>query len=66
MFFLAQFLQNGLGYGPLRDRPAADAVDGHAFFVAPVAGALVNRVGERPLMVGGLLLQAHRHGLDRR
>ena len=28
------------------------------FVVAPIAGALVNRVGERPLIVGGLFLQA--------
>ena len=28
------------------------------FLVAPLAGALVNRIGERPLIVGGLLLQA--------
>jgi MFS family permease len=28
------------------------------FVVAPVAGNLVNRVGERPLVVAGLLLQA--------
>jgi MFS family permease len=27
------------------------------FIVAPIAGSLVNRVGERPLIVGGLLLQ---------
>ena len=26
--------------------------------MAPLAGALVNRIGERPLIVGGLLLQA--------
>ena len=30
-----------------------------------VAGALVDRFGERPFMVGGLLLQADRDGLDR-
>ena len=28
------------------------------FFVAPVAGTLVDRFGERPFMVGGPLLQA--------
>jgi MFS family permease len=26
--------------------------------VAPFAGKLVNRIGERPLVVGGLILQA--------
>jgi MFS family permease len=28
------------------------------FIVAPLAGALVDKVGERPLIVGGLLMQA--------
>src|SRR5205807_7893905 len=28
------------------------------FVIAPIAGALVNRTGERPLIVGGLALQA--------
>ena len=28
------------------------------FIVAPIAGALVDRIGERPLLVGGLLMQA--------
>jgi MFS family permease len=28
------------------------------FFISPIAGALISRVGERPLIVGGLLLQA--------
>jgi MFS family permease len=27
------------------------------FFIAPIAGALINRVGERPLILGGLLLE---------
>jgi hypothetical protein len=28
------------------------------FLVAPIAGARVNRIGERPLIIGGLLLAA--------
>ena len=28
------------------------------FVVEPIAGTPVNRIGERPLIVGGLLLQA--------
>ena len=58
LFFLAQFLQTGLGYGPLdaglRLLPWTAAL----FVVAPLAGALVNRLGERPLVAGGLALQA--------
>jgi EmrB/QacA subfamily drug resistance transporter len=58
VFFFAQFLQTGLGYGPfdagLRLLPWTATL----FFVAPVAGALVDRYGERPFMAGGLALQA--------
>ena len=34
--------------------------------VAPVAGALADRIGERPLMVAGLSLQAVGHGAGSR
>jgi EmrB/QacA subfamily drug resistance transporter len=58
VFFFAQFLQSGLGYGPfdagLRLLPWTATL----FFVAPIAGALVDRIGERPFMAGGLFLQA--------
>jgi EmrB/QacA subfamily drug resistance transporter len=58
VFFFAQFLQTGLGYGPLgaglRLAPWTVALS----LVAPLAGSWVSRVGERPLMVGGLALQA--------
>lgn len=57
-FFLAQFLQIVLGYGPfgagLRLLPWTAVL----FVSAPLAGALVNRFGERSIIVGGLLLQA--------
>ena len=58
VFFLAQFLQTAQGYGPLgaglRLLPWTAAL----FVVAPMAGAMMNRTGERPLLAGGLLLQA--------
>jgi EmrB/QacA subfamily drug resistance transporter len=58
LFFLAQFLQAAQGHGPLgaglRLLPASVCL----FFLAPVAGRLVDRIGERPLLAGGLLLQA--------
>ena len=58
VFFFAQFMQTGLGHGPfgagLRLLPWTATL----FFVAPLAGALVDRFGERPFMAGGLLLQA--------
>ncbi len=65
VFFLAQFLQTGLGYGPLGAGLRLLPWTLTLFFVAPLAGALVDRYGERPFMVGGLLLQGDRDGLDR-
>jgi EmrB/QacA subfamily drug resistance transporter len=58
VFFLAQFLQNGLGYGPLGAGLRLLPWTATLFFVAPVAGALVDRFGERPFLAGGLALQA--------
>src|ERR687887_176368 len=58
VFFFAQMLQTGLGYGPfeagLRLMPWTITF----ITVAPVVGSLVDRFGERPFMVGGLTLQA--------
>jgi EmrB/QacA subfamily drug resistance transporter len=58
LFFMAQFLQTAQGYGPLDTGLRLLPWTGTLFIVAPIAGSLVNRVGERPLMVGGLILQA--------
>src|SRR5439155_14201358 len=57
-FFLAQFLQTGLGLSPLDAALRLGPWTGTLFLVAPIAGALADRVGERPLLVGGLALQA--------
>jgi MFS family permease len=58
VFFMAQFLQVGLGQDPLgaglRLLPWGVA----PFLIAPRAGKLADRIGERPLVVSGLLLQA--------
>jgi EmrB/QacA subfamily drug resistance transporter len=58
VFFFAQLLQTGLGYGPLDAGLRLLPWTATFMVVAPVAGALADRIGERPLMVGGLLLQA--------
>ncbi|HYH89987.1 MAG TPA: MFS transporter [Solirubrobacteraceae bacterium] len=58
VFFLAQFLQTGLGQGPLEAALRLGPWTGTLFVVAPIAGALADRIGERPLLVGGLALQA--------
>jgi EmrB/QacA subfamily drug resistance transporter len=58
VFFIAQFLQTSLGYGPLGAGLRLMPWTATLFIVAPIAGSLVNRVGERTLIVLGLLLQA--------
>ena len=58
VFFMAQFLQIGLHYDAfatgLRLMPWGAAI----FVAAPMAGAWIRRVGERPFIVGGSLLGA--------
>ncbi|MGW0661994.1 MFS transporter [Streptodolium elevatio] len=58
VFFLAQFMQTVLGHGPLGAGLRLMPWTATLFFCAPVAGALVDRIGERPLLSGGLALQA--------
>ena len=58
VFFFAQLLQNVLGYGPLDAGLRLLPWTATIITVAPVVGALTDRIGERPFMVGGLLLQA--------
>ena len=58
LFLLPQFLQTTLGLSPsgagLRLLPWTATL----FVTAPIAGAVVSRFGERPLVVTGLLMQA--------
>ena len=58
IFFMAQFLQTGQGYGPLAAGLRLLPLTATLFLVAPIAGTLVNRVGERVLIVVGLLAEA--------
>jgi EmrB/QacA subfamily drug resistance transporter len=58
VFFMAQFLQTAQGHGPLDAGLLLLPLTTTLFLIAPISGALINRVGERPLIVGGLLLQA--------
>jgi len=58
VFFYAQLLQTALGYGPLGAGLRLLPWTATFMTVAPVAGALADRIGERPLMVVGLSLQA--------
>jgi EmrB/QacA subfamily drug resistance transporter len=58
VFLMAQFLQTALSYGPLGAGLRLLPWTATLFVFAPLAGALVNRVGERSLIVFGLVLQA--------
>jgi EmrB/QacA subfamily drug resistance transporter len=58
VFFFAQLLQNVLGYGPLDAGLRLLPWTATFITVAPVVGVLTDRIGERPFMVAGLLLQA--------
>jgi EmrB/QacA subfamily drug resistance transporter len=57
VFFMAQFQQTALGQSPLQAGLRLVPWTGTVFIVAPLAGALVDKIGERPLIVAGLLMQ---------
>jgi EmrB/QacA subfamily drug resistance transporter len=58
LFLLPQFLQITLGFGPLGAGLRLLPWTATLFVTAPVAGAVVNKFGERPLVVTGLTMQA--------
>jgi EmrB/QacA subfamily drug resistance transporter len=58
VFFFAQLLQTVLGYGPLGAGLRLLPWTAMFMTVAPIAGTLADRYGERPFMVAGLALQA--------
>jgi EmrB/QacA subfamily drug resistance transporter len=58
IFLIAQFFQVVQGNGPLGAGLRLLPWTATLFVIAPLGGVLVNRVGERVLTVGGLLLQA--------
>jgi EmrB/QacA subfamily drug resistance transporter len=58
IFLLTQFLQTVQGYSPLDAGLRVLPWTAMPIFIAPIAGALSDRIGGRPLMAGGLALQA--------
>jgi EmrB/QacA subfamily drug resistance transporter len=58
LFWLPQFFQTELGCGPLGAGLRLLPWTATLFITAPIAGAVVNKFGERPLVVTGLLMQA--------
>ncbi|HEY0753152.1 MAG TPA: MFS transporter [Ktedonobacteraceae bacterium] len=57
VFFVAQFLQVAHSYGPLDSGLRLLPLTAPVFVIAPLAGALVNRIGTRFLIVVGFLLE---------
>ncbi len=58
LFFIAQFFQSAQGFGPLGAGLRILPWTATLFVFAPLGGRLVQAVGERNLIVGGLLVQA--------
>ncbi len=58
LFFITQLFQIGMGYSPLAAGLRILVWMAMPMLVAPVAGTLADRIGNRPFMVGGLILQA--------
>jgi EmrB/QacA subfamily drug resistance transporter len=58
VFFLSQYMQAVLGSGPLEAGLQLLPWTATLFVVGPIAGRLVDSLGERPLVVSGLTLQA--------
>jgi EmrB/QacA subfamily drug resistance transporter len=57
VFFLSQYMQAVLGSAPLKAGLQLLPWTATLFVVGPIAGRLVDRVGERPLVVIGMTLQ---------
>jgi EmrB/QacA subfamily drug resistance transporter len=57
-FLTAQYFQLGLGYSPLATGLRLLPWTATPMVVAPLAGALADRIGARPMLVTGLILQA--------
>ena len=58
IFLLSQFFQTAQGYSPLEAGLRVLPWTAMPMLVAPIAGALSDRIGGRPFLVGGLALQA--------
>lgn len=58
LFIITQLFQTGLGNSPLGTGLRILVWTGMPLLVAPLAGGLADKFGNRPFMAGGLLLQA--------
>src|SRR5205085_12663293 len=57
-FLITQYLQMALGYGPLAAGLRFLPMTATPLVVAPLAGLVSDRIGPRPVMATGMLLQA--------
>jgi EmrB/QacA subfamily drug resistance transporter len=57
-FLTAQYFQLGIGYGPMATGLRLLPWTATPMVIAPLAGALADRIGPRPLLAAGLLFQA--------
>jgi EmrB/QacA subfamily drug resistance transporter len=58
VFLMAQFFQNALGYSPLQAGIRLLPWTATPMVIAPLAGGLADRFGNRPFMVLGMIMQA--------
>jgi len=58
LFFITQLFQLGMGYSPLQAGLRILVWMAMPMAVAPIAGALADRIGSRPFMAAGLAMQA--------
>lgn len=58
VFFMAQFLQTGLGHTPLEAGVRLIPWTATLLVIAPVAGMMADLVGDRPVLTVGLAVQA--------
>ncbi|MEJ3653213.1 MFS transporter [Actinomycetes bacterium KLBMP 9759] len=57
LFMVAQMFQEALGNGPMETGLRMLAWTAMPLLVAPLAGGFADKLGDRPFMIGGLLLQ---------
>jgi EmrB/QacA subfamily drug resistance transporter len=58
LFLMAQYFQTALGYSPLQAGIRLLPWTATPMVIAPIAGSLADRFGNRPFMVAGLVMQA--------
>ena len=56
-FLVSQYMQFGLGYSPLQTGLRLLPWTATPLFIAPAAGVVSDRIGRRPILVMGMLLQ---------